>query len=293
MRKIDTLKNALYQLVGENSALVEKIKVVNAKYPQIMEISISDDKTSSAWHDSNKIILGIKMLPQLYTICEKITNKFNITACMNIESKYSCYGDESIRGLLSVYNNEITCTPPSQIIESINFLNENCKNQKKEFTAVDTLVLYSIEYSICHEVGHLLYDNEIQNSIKKELRADEFAFQIAKNQYEVEMKNNTPIAYSRKIGTLLGVSSVLFYRKQNEENDDKGHPHTIERMYSMLNNWQIGHDSLLWEIGCYLIEKWTGNNGIPLPWKNDDNSSFRDKFMCVYSRIDKNHLYRV
>lgn len=291
MKKIDTFKNALYQLVGENLVLVEKIKIVNAKYPQIMEISISDDKTSSAWHDSNKIILGIKMLPQLYSICKEITKSFNISACMNVESKYSSCGEGSIRGLLSVYNNDVTCTPPSQIVESTNFLNENSKNQKKEFTAVDTLVLCALEYSICHEVGHLLYDKEELKSIEKETTADKFAFQVIKKQYKSELNVNCPIVYSRVIGTFLGVSSVLFYRKSEEENSDIEHPHTIERMYSMLNNWQVSCDSSLWELGCYLIEKWTDNNGMTLPWCNQGNSSFQDKFMCAYNRINREHQY--
>ena len=195
MDKIDTLKNALYQLVGENHALVEIIKVVNAKHPQIMEICISDNKTSSAWHDSNHIFLGIQMLPQLYTICEDITNKFNITACMNIESKYSKYGKDSVRGILSVYSNETTCTPPSQILGSINFLNENSKNQKKEYSAVDTLVLCAIEYSLCHEVGHLLRDSESQDPIEKERKADEFAFQVIKEVYDNEINDNSSSSF--------------------------------------------------------------------------------------------------
>ena len=294
IKKIDTLKNAPYQFVGENPALLETIKVVNAKYFQIMEISISDDKASSAWHDSNKIILGIKKLPQLYSICQEITNTFNISACMNVESKYSSYGEESIRGILSVYNNDVTCTPPSVILEPLRFLADiSGKNTKVvNCSAVDTLVLFAIDYSVCHEVGHLLKDSENQDPIEKETIADKFAFQVIKDMYDKETKENVEIANSREIGAFIGVSSVLFYRKPNEENDDKNHPHTIERMYSMLKYWEIDGSSKLWRLGCYLIERWININGMELPWNKNDTLSYKDKFMCAYSRINKEHQYQ-
>lgn len=294
MKKTGILRNALYQLVGENSSMVKKIKEVNAGYPHIMEICISDDKTSSAWHDSNKIILGIKMLPQLYAICEEITNSFNISSCMNVESKYSSYGEGNIRGILSVSSNDVSCTPPSCIIEKIDFLTENSdsKIKKKYFSAIDTMTLFALGYSICHEVGHLLYDDDIKDSIVKEINADKFAFQVIKDVYDNEINDNNALAHSREIGTFLGVASVLFFRKPECENNDTDHPHTIERMYSMLNYWQIDDSSLLWEIGCHLIEKWINDNAMELPWHKDGTLSYKNKFMCAYGKINEKHQYQ-
>lgn len=293
MNKIEIFKKALYQLVGSNQELTNKIKESNDEYDSILELVISDDKSSSAWYKLNKIILGIKMLPRLYQLCEDISQKFDIKVCLGVDSKYSDYEHDNIRELLSIYNNEVTDTPPSLILGSILFLSGNCENklEKVFYSAADTLVLFALDYSICHEVGHLLKDDESKSPIEKEQYADNFAFHLLKEMYQKEMHIDEGLANSRKIGTFLGIASVLYFRKPEEDNDDKGHPHTIERMYSMLNNWQVESNSLLWEIGCYIIGKWTDINGMLLPWDTDESLSYQDKFMCAYKRINKEHQY--
>ena len=288
MSRIDLLKNSLYQLIGENDELLEVIQEVNDKYQQIMEIYISNDKTSSAWHCSCRIILGIKELPILYEICEEIAEGFNIIACKKIESKYSSYGNGCILRYLNINSDEKTEPYPSDIIDGTNLFAEK---QNESFSEVDTLVLFALDYSICHEVGHLLLDREDKDVIYKEIDADCFAFETIKKVYNTETSKDQNLAYSRLIGAFIGISSILLFRKPECENRDTDHPHTIERMLSMLNNWQIDSNSSLWEIGCYILEKWLNTNGMPLPWHKEDALSFQDKLLIAYSRINDNHQY--
>ena len=288
MSRIDLLKNALYQLINENQELLEVIQEINDKYQQILEICISNNKTSSAWHCSCKIILGIKNLPILYEICEEVAEGFNIVACKKIESKYSSYGNDGIHRYVNIVSDEKTEPYPSDIIYDTNLFTEK---QNDSFSAVDTLVLFALDYSICHEVGHLLLDSERKNIIDKEDEADYFAFETISKAHDIEKCTDQDLAESRLIGTFIGIASVLLFREPECENRDTDHPHTIERMLSMLKNWQVENNSSLWEIGCYIIEKWANRNGILLPWNKENTLSFHDKFLVACSKINEKHQY--
>ena len=91
------------------------------------------------------------------------------------------------------------------------------------------------------------------------------------------MIKNDSIDNYRILGAFLGIAHVLLGRTQFDEQNDDLHPHSIERLFALLESLKLGDNSILWEMAYNVVCKWHNKYGIPLDWENPASYSFKKK----------------
>ena len=277
MNKLDLLIKTVYQVVAENYYLlgaIQKIKQLGIAAKIV--IYINDDKGSLSNSKSGDIIYGVKDLIPIYNLSRYYSQTIDSKAEYIIDNNYSDYNNsKNIYDYISV-----ECSTPEQhlvldSLKKINFL------KKETLSLFDIVTIFSISYTLAHEIGHILYDNETENQIERERKADSFAFESIKS-----MIKNDSIDNYRILGAFLGIAHVLLGRTQFDEQNDDLHPHSIERLFALLESLKLGDNSILWEMAYYVVCKWHNKYGIPLDWENPASYSFKEKM------IDACHHYK-
>lgn len=268
MSRLELLKNTIYQVVGENHYLIgaiQKIKQLGIAAKVI--IHINDEKGSLSNRKSGDIIYGIKDLIPIYELSKLYSPLIDSKAEYIIDNNYSDYNNsKNIHDYISV-----ECSTQEQhlvldSLETINFLKE------ETLSLFDIVTIFSISYTLTHEIGHILYDNEIENQIERERKADSFAFEAIKS-----IIKNGSIDNYRILGAFLGIAHVLLGRTQFEEQNDVFHPHSIERLFALLESLELENNSIFWELAYNIVYKWHNKYGIQLDWENPASYSFKEK----------------
>ena len=148
----------------------------------------------------------------------------------------------------------------------------------------DKIRIYALAYSLCHELGHVLHDRYIPlNEFNtRERAADYFAFEAIKH---IASNNNSD---SRLKGAIIGIAQMLLHRSPQEEVDDIKHPHSIERLYALLDFWGIEKDSPYWDLAYNIVIIWCSRNEKPVTWERTSSISPKDKFIDAYVHFRKN-----
>lgn len=277
MNKLDLLIKTVYQVVAENYYLlgaIQKIKQLGIAAKIV--IYINDDKGSLSNSKSGDIIYGVKDLIPIYNLSRLYSQLIDSKVKYIIDNKYSDFDNsKNILDFISVQ-----CSTPEQhlilnSLEEVGFLRE------ETLSFFDIVTIFSISYTLAHEIGHIIYDNKIKNQIDRERKADSFAFESIKS-----MKKNDSIDNYRILGAFLGTAHVLLGRTQLEEQNDDLHPHSIERLFALLEALELEDDSVFWEMAYDVVCKWHNKYGISLDWENSASCSFKEKI------VDACHFYK-
>lgn len=242
MDKIEILKAIIYQLVDENKYLKD---AVNNSGNTIVSIKIDSSGGCLGSSNSREVILGIKDVIETYIFIEEIKFDLCYSIPFQFNDKYLKYeGCRSIKNIIDVYITSPEVPLVAEQLNSSDFLSV------ETLSKLDTVVIYALAYSLFHEFGHILYDTKIPKSeqLKREYKADEFAFQTIKAIPHADNAN--------LYGTIMGISYVLNKMAPEIELKDKEHPHSIERLYVLLDSWGISDDSKFWELAYLIICKW-------------------------------------
>lgn len=277
MNKLELLINTVYQVVGENHYLIDAIqKIKQLGIAAKVVIHINDEKGSLSNSKSGDIIYGVKDLIPIYKFSKLYSQIIDSKAEYIIDNNYSDYNNgKNLHDYISV-----ECSTPEQHLvldrlEEIDFLKE------ETLSLFDIVTIFSISYTLAHEIGHILYDNEIENQIERERKADSFAFESIKS-----MIKNDSIDNYRILGAFNGMAHVLLGRTQFEEQNDDLHPHSIERLFALLESLELDNNSIFWELAYNVVCKWHNVYGIPLVWDNPASYSFKEKM------VDACHHYK-
>lgn len=280
MEKLDLLIAVIYQVICENKLVMGYIERLK-RGEHISNIDISGT-TGSGWSS------------QMGTI--KI-NVSDIIGCYNLSQKYGINPVDSFsfnpNYLIPFWgydnSNYITVDCPNadkilvkEELEKSDFLNLEDQNVMSKY---DTFTINSMSYVLYHEIGHAIYDKTTENQRERECKADIFAFDAIKSMYkndDIEVNN------AGFLGAFIGISYILSIRKPKDEIADKEHPHTIERLYHLLNYWGIKDNSCYWELAYNAVRDWSRKNGLDVSlWEKEASESYKDKFIDAYMYFRK------
>ena len=280
MKRTEILKTIIYQLIGENIFLLDSINGIKRKENwNNLEIDIIHNRDSSGSHKDGKINLGIPDIVDSYKLSLEYSEIIANCENFHLETKYSDFGNnDSIRNKINVFIPSAEQTLIYNELENTDFL----KGDKP--SVCDTLAIYSLAYSLCHELGHVVHDYYIPNSeqLTRERIADTFAFEAIKY-----MCGNKKEEQNRLIGAIIGISQVLFYGTPQAEMDDKVHPHSIDRLFCLLDFWGIPDDSDYWKFAHEVVSKWCKKNSLFITWERTASISPKDKFTDAYIHFRK------
>ncbi len=281
MKQSELLISAIYQIIGENQILLDVIEYVKgvSNYG-IIRIDIVHNRYCGGSFKDGKIIIGVPDILDFYTIAKELFPNLSDKANFRIETKYSDidYKDN----ILSKVSVNLADAEKGIVIED---LSKSGFFQTDKFSKYDELTFYALAYSLCHELGHVLHDRYIPRNdfFTKERVADYFSFETIK--YISSHNNNSD---SRLKGAIIGIVQMLMHRTPQQEIDDKEHPHSIERLYSLLDFWGIEDDSLCWELAYSILLLWCSRNEEPLTWERVTSISPKNKFIDAYVHFRKN-----
>ena len=177
----------------------------------------------------------------------------------------------SIRNILNVNIPSPELSLVSDKLEKTDFLKDG------KPLAFNSYAIYSLAYFLYHEIGHIVHDNYIDECWQKtrEKAADYFAFEAIKNMNEIDENK-------RLVGAIIGICQILFNRNPQEEEDDKDHSHSIERLFFLLDFWNIPDDSNYWKLAYKFICIWFEENNFRVTWERKTSKSFKDRFIDAY-----------
>lgn len=271
MDKLETLKAIIYQICDDSQYLKKSLKDKGISHVSI-KLSYTEGSLGSA--QDLEIDLSIKDIVETYAFLKRFVSNRDSIDYFQLNNKYSDYiSSMDIRTIIDV------CIPSpyqSLIVEQLNrfgFLSGETISEP------DTIAIYAMAYSLFHEFGHVLYDNDMPESeqIKKECKADEFAFRV--------LKAIPCVGNANLLGTMMGISYVMHKLKPEVELNDKKHPHSIERLFALLDFWSIADDSHYWNLAYQVVCIWSGENSLPMTWITPTSISEKDKFMDAYLYI--------
>lgn len=280
MKKIKLLKATIYQIIGENKFLLDAIELVKSisKYNNI-EIDIVYNRYCSGSSDNGNIVIGIPDIVDFHTIAKELFPNFSDTTDFVIETKYSdIRSNDKIRNIVCVNLANREQELVFEKLESSDFFKSN------KLSEYDKITIFALAYSLCHEIGHVLHDRyRLENEFfTKERVTDYFSFEAIKY---ISNNNNSDL---RLKGAIIGIAQTLLYRSLQEEDDDKKHPHSIERLHALLDFWGIEDDSPYWELAYKIVLIWCGRNQEPVTWERATSISPKDKFIDAYTHFRKN-----
>ena len=278
--KSERLEQIIYQIIGENQFLLDSIEFVkNISNYNSIEIDVVHYRDCEGSSDNGKIFMGVPDIVDFYTIAKEIFPNLSIPDDYIINTKYSDLGDkDNIRNKVCVYLSNAEQIPVFEKLDSSDLFNSI------KLSDYDKITIYALAYMLCHEIGHVLHDRYIQKNefFTKEHNADIFSFEAIKS-----ISNNNKDE-SRLKGAIIGIAQMLIHRTPQQEIDDKEHPHSIERLYSLLNFWGIEEDSPYWDIAYNIVQIWCSRNEEPVTWERVSSISPKDKFIDAYVHFRKN-----
>lgn len=280
MNQTKILKTIIYQLIGENPFLLATFECIKQRLEKLPLVDLSNMYGSSYW-PPNKIIIGVPDIIGCYNLLQNIEFLQDEDFTFQIKTDYKNHMECVKRCSGIIVNMPMTqfeCDEIEKLLKGSSFLKD-----ETGLSIYDIATIYSLAYSLYHEFGHVLHNKYILESepIKREKAADLFAFEAVKSMKNVE--NNTFLL----LGTLTGIIFVLEKRTPQEEFDDKNHPHSIERLYSLLDFWGIPDNSKYWELAYNVVGGWCEKNDILISWEKDTYESYKDKFIDAYIHFRK------
>ena len=267
-------------LMEENSSFKEAISSVDGNS---IEIKISNAKGSYYYVSNNNlhtIELGVSCVPVLYDMCKCVCNSYSFNSDFHLEVDYSIIHRTFFKDRFFIIIEDKVCSPiPSDVIKSIDFLSND------KLTNADKLTLFAFSYSLFHEIGHAIYNDQIPDEMKREKKADMFSFEMGKALDENLGKGNN----CRLWGLFVGLSQMLLARTIQEEEEDVNHPHSLERLEALFDFWIIPNDSNLWKFACEIIFKWIEQNDMnpSLIWQTNCELSSKERFLAACSYFKK------
>ena len=278
MSQVDYLKTIIYQLIGENPFLLETIDGVKEKSNwSCLEICIIHNRDCAGSSQYGTVYIGIPDIVDSYELSLKYRDVLINYDEFSLETKYSDFrSNDCVRNKVNVIIHSAVQALVSGELEKIDFL------KKGRHSAFNSYAIYSLAYSIYHEIGHIIHDKFIECQNTREKAADYYAFEAIK----YICKNNNDET-NRLGGTIIGIFQMLFNRTPQEERDDKDHPHSIERLFLLLDFWNIPDDSSYWEFAYRFICIWFEKNILPITWERETSKSYKDKFIDAYIHFRK------
>lgn len=281
MEKIERVKSIIYQIVGENIFLLDNLALLkNRDYPNLI-VNIESDRGSDGSYNNGNINIGVLDIVDSYNLSRELTNHSSfVNDNINKSNFFVSALNEDIRYLVNVGIPGSDVNLATKQLEDSDFLKQD------EFSINDQLSIYSLAYSIFHEIGHVIHDVYIPKSeaFTRERIADLFAFEAIKSL----CKSDDAMSDVRLKGAIIGIGQMLMYLPSEIEKNEKEHPHSIERLYSLLDFWGIPYNSYYWEYAYKIVQKWTDKNHIPIIWERESSRLFKDKLTDAYIRFRKN-----
>lgn len=277
MNKLEKINVITYQIVGENKYLMDALLRIKQQGITKVIVNLKDEIGSLANKKTGDIILGIKDIIPVYSLTKHYSQIIYQKPKFIIEKKYSDFNDGcNIRDYI-----DVQCSSPErnmvlERLDSTDFLEEEV------LSLYDIITVFSLLYSLAHEVGHIIYDDESKSQICSEKEADSFAFNSIKL-----MKKNEAIDIPRFLGAFLGIAHVFIGRTQKEEIDDINHPHSIERIYALLDSLELEENSMFWGLAYNMVLKWHQKYGMPIDWENPLSHTYKDKMVDAFNYYKK------
>lgn len=280
MKQIKLFKSVIYQIIGENGFLLDAIEFIknNSSYNNV-EIEIVYYRDFEGSSKDGKIIMGIPDIVDSYSVAKELFPNLSGNTSYVIEPKYLDFGNKD-----NIRNKVCVCLADAEKELVSNELGKSCFFQTEDLSIYDELAIYALAYSLCHELGHVLHDRYILRTEfnTRERAADYFAFEAIKH---IASNNNSD---SRLKGAIIGIAQMLLHRSFQEEVDDIKHPHSIERLYALLDFWGIEKDSPYWDLAYHIVIIWCNRNEKPVTWERTSSISPKDKFIDAYVHFRKN-----
>ena len=277
----ERLIQIIFQIIGENQFLLNSIEFVrNISNYNSIEIDVVHYRDCEGSSDNGKIFMGVPDIVDFYTIAKELFPKMSFPEDHIIDTKYLDLGNnDNIRSKVSVNLSNAEQTLVFEKLNSSDFF------KSKTLSGYDKLTVFALAYSLCHEFGHVLHDRYIPRNefFTKERVADYFSFEAIKY---ISIHNNN--SDSRLKGAIIGIAQMLMYRTPQQEIDDKEHPHSIERLYTLLDFWGIEDDSPYWELAYKIVLIWCDRNKESITWERTTSISPKDKFIDAYVHFRKN-----
>ena len=279
MDQIRTLTTLMYQLIGDNRFLIDAMNSMLQRGDRLPSIELTYTAGSEYWHSTNIIIMGLSDVIDCYVYAHGFN--FQQTPIINVNSDYENYNTkfEKCKGItINMPMTESECLITGKLFSNTDFLKGG------KMSIYDAITVYSLAYSLYHEIGHAFHDKYILESkpIKREIAADAFAYEAVKSMCEIEDKEVL------LLGTIIGVTHVFNKLSYDQEKDDEKHPYTIERLYKLLSFWGLNDSSTIWELTIKIIREWCEKNYLSMEWDNDIINSKRDKFVEAYKLFRRN-----
>ena len=280
MEKIEKLKLVLYQIVGENEFLLNALEVGLDQANVKLIVNIIYNRCSLASFKDMTVCLGVPDIIDSFDLSNTFNLRLDADDKYIINPEYSNYcSKENVRGIVDINIPGADKELVDKLLTDSLFLNDDSLSQ------IDTISTFSLAYSLYHEVGHLVHDKEIDETqkVRREKEADLFAVKAIKSMCIEDHSMND----ARIKGAIMGIAQMLMYRTPQQELDDKAHPHSIERLYSLLDNLGIKDDSNYWELACIIVSKWCEKNKMADTWTKKTSVTYKDKFIDAYTYFKK------
>lgn len=281
MVKIEKLINIIYHIIGENKFLLDTISSLKDRSYYNLLVNIDYGKGSDGSSDNGNINVGVLDIIESYRLSKELNININEDNYNRIQNNYYLSSDDDyVRNMFSVSIPGANLDLVTKQLEQSDFLRQDIPSK------YDRLTYYSLAYSICHEIGHVIHDAYIPRyeSFTRERIADMFAFEAIKSI----CANNDEINDVGLKGAIIGVGQMLISMPPEEDKSDKDHPHSIERLYSLLDFWGVANDSYYWELAYNIVQKWSNKNRIPIDWERENSIKYKDKIIDAYMHFRKN-----
>lgn len=281
MEKFELLKAVIYQVICENKLVIDALERLNQE-ERLSNIDISYLKGSICISSTGTIKLSMP----------------DIIGCYDLAINYELGSIEKFQfnpeylklGLCYQKSNGISINYASAeeeiVSEKLNNTDFLTKGKDVTIAKFETIAINAMAYMLYHEIGHIVYDGVMEDScqIEKENKADEFAFEALKSMCNgnYEETNNVKL-----LGAFIGIAHILLIRTPQEEREDEEHPHSIERLYALLDYWGISDDSCYWELAYKVVGEWSAKNNLDMAWEKETSTSCKDKFMDAYTHFRK------
>lgn len=273
--KISRFISLVFQLMGENDFIFDAIKSLYARGGNKPTIDIIPLNNSFADYKTNNIKLSLLDVIEAY---EKVIKLDSIPRCNFLLDKgYGDYcSDKCIRKFVEVPSESCSVEKDNtNLLEGTAFINDEI------YTSMDVCTIYSMAYSLYHEIGHMIHDKYIPETeqIRREKIADMFAFRAIKSFNDKEHEE------SSLLGTFIGVTHILKMTTPQKEKEDVDYPYTVDRITSLLNYWEVPDESLIWELAYEEIKKWCINTSFD--WENETYNSGKEKYTNATKQFKK------
>lgn len=281
MDQIHTLTTLMYQLIGDNRFIIDAMNSMIHRGDRLPSIELTCTAGSEYWHSINKINMGLSDIIDCYCFVHAQELNLKLTPKIIVDINYNIYSArfEKCKGIsINMPMTESECIITESLFSDSHFL------KGKKLNIYDVLTVYSLAYSLYHEIGHAFHDKDIPETdpIKREISADAFAFEALKSMCEIEDGDIL------LLGTIIGVTHVFNKLSYDQEKEDDKHPYIIERLYQLLSFWGLNESSTIWELIIQIIRKWCEKNNLSMEWDNDIINSNRDKFIEAYKLFRRN-----